>query len=81
MRVPILLLAFVVLSFVCLDLHLQLGFRYIEHVSSCFGLGKLNCLNQDKAVELLGGATREKERGWKEEERRGHTAMASLSHS
>ena len=43
------------------------------------GLGKLNCLNQDKAVELLGGA--ERERGWKEEERRGHTAMASLSHS
>jgi len=27
-------------------------------------------LNQDKAVELLGGAMREKERGWKEEERR-----------
>ena len=26
------------------------------------GLGKLNCLNQDKAVELLGGATRERER-------------------
>ena len=45
------------------------------------GLGKLNCLNQDKAVELLGGATRERERGWKEEERRGHTAMASLNHS
>ena len=37
------------------------------------GLGKLNCLNQDKAVELLGGATRERERGWKEEERRRHT--------
>ena len=45
------------------------------------GLGKLNCLNQDKAVELLGGATRERERGRKEEERRGHTAMASLNHS
>ena len=45
------------------------------------GLGKLNCLNQDKAVELLGGATRERERSWKEEERRGHTAMASLNHS
>ena len=55
--------------------------RTVRNLHLGLGLGKLNCLNQDKAVELLGGATRERERGWKEEERRGHTAMASLNHS
>ena len=37
------------------------------------GLGKLNCLNQDKAVELLGGATRERERETGKKRRGGDT--------